>query len=182
LYQLKRALRAFMKVLKFGGTSVGTVESINQVIKIIENNLQHNQRMAVVFSAMGGVTNRLIAVGNLASSSDVEYAEHLSSLEERHFNAIRKLIDVKSQSNVIARVKGLFNEIDDLLKGVSLIGELSERTHDLLVSFGERLSTTIISEILKNRGVEAGYLDARKVIKTDDNFGFAAVNFDLTKV
>lgn len=180
MYQLKRALRAFMKVLKFGGTSVGTVESINQVIKIIENNLQHNQRMAVVFSAMGGVTNRLIAVGNLASSSDVEYAEHLSSLEERHFNAIRKLIDVKSQSNVIARVKGLFNEIDDLLKGVSLIGELSERTHDLLVSFGERLSTTIISEILKNRGVEAGYLDARKVIKTDDNFGFAAVNFDLT--
>ncbi|MFB0906723.1 MAG: aspartate kinase, partial [Spirosomataceae bacterium] len=67
-----------------------------------------------------------------------------------------------------------------LLIGVSLIGELSERTHDLLVSFGERLSTTIISEILKNRGVEAGYLDARKVIKTDDNFGFAAVNFDLT--
>lgn len=169
-----------MKVLKFGGTSVGTVESINEVIKIIENNLRENSQMAVVFSAMGGVTNRLIAVGNLASSADVSYAEHLTSLEERHFNAIRSLIDVKNQSNVIARVKGLFNEIDDLLKGVSLIGELSERTHDLLVSFGERLSTTVISEILKNRGIEAGYLDARKVIKTDANFGFAAVNFELT--
>lgn len=169
-----------MKVLKFGGTSVGTVESINEVIKIIENNLRENSQMAVVFSAMGGVTNRLIAVGNLASSADPEYAEHLNSLEERHFNAIRSLIDVKNQSNVIARVKGLFNEIDDLLKGVSLIGELSERTHDLLVSFGERLSTTIISETLKNRGIDAGYLDARKVIKTDDNFGFAAVNFELT--
>lgn len=136
--------------------------------------------MAVVFSAMGGVTNRLIAVGNLASSIDMEYTEHLTSLEERHFNAIRKLVDVKNQSNVIAKIKGLFNEIDDLLRGVMLIGELSVRTHDLLVSFGERLSTTLITETLKNRGTEANYLDARKVIKTDENFGFAAVNFELT--
>ncbi len=169
-----------MKVLKFGGTSVGTVESINQVIQIIEQNITQGEQIAVVFSAMGGVTNRLIAIGNLASSAEMDYTEHIVSLEERHFNAIRKLIDVKNQSNVIAKIKGLFNEMDDLLRGVMLIGELSVRTHDLLISFGERLSTTIITETLKNRGIEANYLDSRRVIKTDENFGFATVDYELT--
>lgn len=169
-----------MKVLKFGGTSVGTVESINQVISIVKSNIEAGEKIAVVFSAMGGVTNRLIEIGELAISGNLDYAEHLSSLEERHFNAIRKLIDVKAQSNVIAKVKGLFNEIDDLLRGVSLINELSPRTNDFLVSFGERLSTTIIAEALKNGGIAANYLDARKVVKTNNNFGFAAVNFELT--
>lgn len=169
-----------MKVLKFGGTSVGTVESINQVIQIIKENLDEGLKIAVVYSAMGGVTNRLIEVGKLASQADTEYLETLRSLEERHFNAVRGLIDIKNQSSAIAKVKGLFNELEDLLRGVSLIKELSMRTLDLIVSFGERLSTTIITETLKNRGIEAEFLDARKVIKTNDIFGYADVNFELT--
>ena len=169
-----------MKVLKFGGTSVGTVESINQVIQIIKENLDEGRKIAVVYSAMGGVTNRLIEIGKMASQSDPEYTEQLRSVEERHFNAVRGLIDVKNQSGAIAKVKGLFNELEDLLRGVSLIKELSLRTLDLIVSFGERLSTTIITETLKNRGIDAEFLDARKVIKTNDVFGYADVNFELT--
>ncbi len=169
-----------MKVLKFGGTSVGTVESINQVIQIIKENLDEGLKVAVVYSAMGGVTNRLIETGKMASQSDPEYSEQLRLLEERHFNAVRGLIDIKNQSGAIAKVKGLFNELEDLLRGVSLIKELSMRTLDLIVSFGERLSTTIITETLKNRGIDAEFLDARKVIKTNDVFGYADVNFEMT--
>lgn len=169
-----------MKVLKFGGTSVGTVESINQVIQILQENLNEGRKIAVVYSAMGGVTNRLIEIGKLAAASDLEYLQLLKSVEDRHFAAVRGLIDVKNQSSAIAKVKGLLNELEDLLRGVFLIKELSARTNDFIVSFGERLSTTIVTEALKNRGVEAEYLDARKVIKTDDHFGYAEVIVDLT--
>ncbi|WP_064196921.1 MULTISPECIES: bifunctional aspartate kinase/homoserine dehydrogenase I [Emticicia] len=169
-----------MKVLKFGGTSVGTVESINQVIQILQENLNEGRKIAVVYSAMGGVTNRLIEIGKLAAASDTEYLQLLKTVEERHFAAVRGLIDVKNQSSCIAKVKGLLNELEDLLRGVSLIKELSARTNDFIVSFGERLSTTIITEALKNRGIDAEYLDARKVIKTNDHFGYAEVNFELT--
>lgn len=169
-----------MKVLKFGGTSVGTVDSINQVIQVIKENLDEGSKIAVVYSAMGGVTNRLIEIGKMASLSDPEFTEQLRSVEDRHFNAVKGLIDIKNQSSAIAKVRGLFNELEDLLKGVSLIKELSTRTLDLIVSFGERLSTTIITEALKNKGIEAEFLDARKVIKTNDTFGYADVNFELT--
>lgn len=169
-----------MKVLKFGGTSVGTVESINQVIQILQENLNEGRKIAVVYSAMGGVTNRLIEIGKLAATSDLEYLQLLKSVEDRHFAAVRGLIDVKNQSSAIAKVKGLLNELEDLLRGVFLIKELSARTNDFIVSFGERLSTTIVTEALKNRGIDAEYLDARKVIKTDDHFGYAEVIVDLT--
>nr|WP_299415792.1 bifunctional aspartate kinase/homoserine dehydrogenase I [uncultured Emticicia sp.] len=169
-----------MKVLKFGGTSVGTVESINQVIQILQENLNEGLKIAVVYSAMGGVTNRLVEIGKLAATSDLEYLQLLKSVEDRHIAAVRGLIDVKNQSGAIAKVKGLLNELEDLLRGVFLIKELSDRTNDFIISFGERLSTTIVTEALKNRGIDAEYLDARKVIKTDDHFGYAEVITELT--
>jgi aspartokinase/homoserine dehydrogenase 1 len=169
-----------MKVLKFGGTSVGTVESINQVIQILQENLNEGIKIAVVYSAMGGVTNRLLEIGKLAAASDLEYLQLLKSVEDRHFAVVRGLIDVKNQSSAIAKVKGLLNELEDLLRGVFLIKELSARTNDFIVSFGERLSTTIATEALKNRGIDAEYLDARKLIKTDDHFGYAEVITELT--
>jgi bifunctional aspartokinase / homoserine dehydrogenase 1 len=168
-----------MKVLKFGGTSVGTVESINQVIEIIQGNIREGHKIAVVYSAMGGVTNRLIEIAKKASQNE-EYLDDLKAVEDRHFNAVKGLIEVKTQSSVIAKVKGLINELEDLLRGIRLIQELSLRTMDLVVSFGERLSTTIVTEALKNKGVDAEFLDARKVIKTNDNFGYAEVNSEIT--
>jgi bifunctional aspartokinase / homoserine dehydrogenase 1 len=169
-----------MKVLKFGGTSVGTPESINTVIEIIIERKSFGEKVAVVFSAMGGVTNKLIEVGELASMGDPSYLEVLKSVEERHMNTLKKLNDVKQQSSLIAQIKGIFNEIEDILKGITFIRELSPRTMDLLLSFGERLSTSIITFTLKARGVETVYVDTRKVIKTNSHFGFAEVDFVST--
>ena len=174
-----------MHILKFGGTSVGSVESIKQVIAIIEKHRQDGNQIAVVFSAMGGVTNQLIEIGRMAITGDTDYMELVRRIEERHFNIVKALIPVKEQGKVVANVRVIINELEDLLRGVSLIRELTLRTHDLITSFGERLSTTIITECVKSsRGdgpsIPAQFLDARTIIKTDAQFGQAEVNFTLT--
>ena len=169
-----------MKVLKFGGTSVGSVDSIKQVIQILEKNSSKGERTAVVFSAMGGATNRLIEIGRMAAAGNQEYFELLKAVEERHFTTIRGLINVKQQSSTFAAIKGLFNELEDILRGVSLIRELTDRTMDLIMSFGERLSTTIISESLKNRNLNAEFCDARQLVRTNGHFGLAEVDFPVT--
>ena len=169
-----------MKVLKFGGTSCGTVESIKRVIAILQDNIDKNEKIAVVYSAMGGVTNQLIEIGRMAAHGNGEYMALLKAVEDRHFVAVRGLMDVKSQSSSIAKVRGLINELEDLLKGISLIRELSVRTTDLLMSFGERLSTTLITEALKTRGIDAEYCDARNLVRTNTTYGFAEVDFAIT--
>ncbi|MFD2570878.1 bifunctional aspartate kinase/homoserine dehydrogenase I [Spirosoma soli] len=179
-----------MQVLKFGGTSVGSVESIKQVLQIIENHRrgdryagagpQNGDRIAVVFSAMGGVTNQLIEIGRMATTGNTDYMELVRRIEDRHFNVVKALIPVKEQSKVFANVRGIINELEDLLRGVSLIRELSPRTHDLITSFGERLSTTVITECVKSRGIPAQFCDARTLIKTGPQFGQAEVNYALT--
>ncbi len=174
-----------MQVLKFGGTSVGSVESIKQVIQIIDNQrhageLHTSGQIVVVFSAMGGITNQLIEIGQMAITGETDYMELVRRIEDRHFNVVKALIPVKEQSKVFAHIRGIINELEDLLRGVSLIRELTLRTHDLITSFGERLSTTVITECVKSRGIPAQYLDARKIIKTDAQFGQAEVNYTLT--
>jgi bifunctional aspartokinase / homoserine dehydrogenase 1 len=169
-----------MNVLKFGGTSCGSTESISAVVGIIKDKLAKNQPIAVVFSAMSGVTNTLLEAGRLAANGDSAWQEQLKMMEERHFVVVRALIDIKAQSKVFANIRTLINELDDLLRGVTLIREISPRTSDLIVSFGERLSTTLIFEILHAQGISCGFLDARKVVRTNDNFGMAAVDFEIT--
>ncbi len=171
-----------MKILKFGGTSCGTTDSIKQVITIIEKNSESKTDFTVVFSAMGGVTNQLIAAGNSASEGNQDYLTPLKQIEERHFAVVRDLIEVKSQSKVFANIRLVINELEELLKGVSLIGEITARTSDLIVSFGERLSTLLIQQILAASGTPCDFLDARKIIKTDENFGYAAVNFQQSNL
>ena len=169
-----------MQVLKFGGTSVGSVESIKAVIQIIDNHRQNGDHVVVVFSAMGGITNQLIEIGRMATTGETDYMELVRRIEDRHFNVVKALIPVKEQSKVFANIRGIINELEDLLRGVSLIRELTLRTHDLITSFGERLSTTVITECLKSRGIPAQFCDARKLIKTDTQFGQAEVNYTLT--
>ncbi len=164
-----------MQVLKFGGTSVGSVESIKQLLHIIETHLQN-----VVLSAMGGVTNQLIEIARMATTGNVDYMELVRRIEDRHFNVVKALIPVKEQSKVFAHIRGIINELEDLLRGVSLIRELSLRTHDLVTSFGERLSTTVITECAKSKAIPAQFVDARTLIKTDAQFGQAEVNYTLT--
>ncbi len=174
-----------MQVLKFGGTSVGSVDSIKQVIQIIENHrrgdgLQEGSQIAVVFSAMGGITNQLIEIGRMATNGEPDYMELVRRIEDRHFNVVKALIPIKEQGKVFAHIRGIINELEDLLRGVSLIRELTLRTHDLITSFGERLSTTVITECVNSRGIAAQFCDARKIIKTDTQFGQAEVNYTLT--
>jgi len=129
-----------MKVLKFGGTSVGSVESIKTVVSVLQSNRKKKKEIAVVFSAMSGVTNQLIEAGRKAAEGEDAYKNIVQTIENKHIHAVKALIDVKFQSKVVANIKMLINELDDLLNGVYLLGELSPRTLDTVQSFGERLS------------------------------------------
>lgn len=169
-----------MKILKFGGTSVGTADSIRKVAEIILNYNREGERVTVVVSAQSGVTNLLTLAGDKASNGDEGYEDILKEIEVRHFDVAKGLIPIKGQSNIFAHIKLLLNELEDVLHGVFLLRELSLRTRDLIMSFGERLSAYIIHEYLKQSGLNAAYLDARKIIITDDNFGAAKINFEVT--
>lgn len=169
-----------MKVLKFGGTSVGSSGSIKEVIEIVADYKAQNIPVAVVSSAMKGITNKLLLTGQKASANDETYLDILKEIEALHFTAIKELLAVKNQSHVLATVKKMLNELEDLMHGVFLLKELSLRTTDLLLSFGERLSCYIINSYANQQGLDAELLDARELVKTDDRFGKGRVQMELT--
>lgn len=169
-----------MKVLKFGGSSVGSPSRIKEVIDIIVKSDKENGRVAVVFSAFQGVTDTLVNLANLACSGNQQYFTSLEELKERHFEAVRELIPVKNQSHILTNILFNIKELSDILHGVSLIKELTGKTLDHILSFGERLSAFIISEALKERGIDAEFLDSRDLLICDDNFGAGRINFELT--
>ncbi len=169
-----------MKVLKFGGTSVGSADSIKIVADIVLSYYNTQVACTVVVSAMSGITDRLISVSTEAARGNEVYSQILKDIEKHHFDTARQLISVQSQSRVFAYLKTLFNELEDVLHGVFLLRERSARTLDLIVSFGERLSAYIISQYINELGIDTEFLDARRVIQTDNNFGAAKVNFDIT--
>ncbi|WP_138430422.1 bifunctional aspartate kinase/homoserine dehydrogenase I [Fodinibius saliphilus] len=168
-----------MRVLKFGGSSVGSADAILQVESII-NKKKQDHHLAVVVSAFEGVTDLLEDAIEKASNGDEQYQEILHTLEERHITVIKELIGIENQSSTLAQFKMMFNELDDVLHGVSLTRELTNRTRDFVLGFGERFSAFIISEFLNDTDTAADYLDAREVIKTDEQFGEARVLFDET--
>lgn len=168
-----------MKVLKFGGTSVGTPQSIQQVIQLSLEARKHS-KIAIVVSAFSGVTDALLTLTQTAAQGDEQYRTTLQQLETRHLDAVKALIHVQRQSSILAGVKKMLNELEEVLNGVFLIKEYTPRTMDFILSFGERLSAYIVSEAFKEEGVEAEYLDARLVVKTDDNFGAARVDTETT--
>ena len=167
-----------MDVLKFGGTSVKDAKNISRVIDIVSN--RDSRQAVVVVSALGGITNQLIEAASLAENGQDSYKTLLTEIETRHLDVIKALITVNRQSSVVAKVKIQLNELEDLLRGMSLVGEVSPRTLDIVQSFGERLSSYIIFEAFKERGFEVTYLDARQIIKTDSNYNNAIVDFDST--
>jgi bifunctional aspartokinase / homoserine dehydrogenase 1 len=160
-----------MKVLKFGGSSVATPERIKSVIAIVKNYLPGE--VALVFSAFGGVTDQLIQISQLAWQGDASYKSKLAEVEKRHLDAVRDLIGISRQTSLLAQVKFQINELDDILHGVYLVRERTMRTLDFVMSFGERLSNFIIAEAFKENGITAEYLDARTVVRTDSQFGYA---------
>ncbi len=168
-----------MNVLKFGGSSVANPSRIKSVIDILIPYLQREE-LTVVFSAFGGVTDTLITLSSLALEGKAEYKEQLQSIEQRHLDAVRELVSIQRQSSVIASVKYTMNELEDVLHGVYLVKERTPRTLDYIMSFGERLSAYIITEAIKEQGVDAEFLDARNVVRTDNHFGYARIDFKVT--
>jgi aspartokinase/homoserine dehydrogenase 1 len=168
-----------MQVLKFGGSSVANAENIHRVTTIVHKALQKDKTIVVV-SALGGITDTLLQSGLLAASGDESYKELLQHCEQRHLDTVKTLIPVAQQSSVLSWVKQRCNEIEDICNGVFLLGELSPRTKDRIISFGELLSSKIISEHLKTISIPNAWKDSRELISTDSNFGFATVNFALT--
>lgn len=167
-----------MKVLKFGGSSVANAENIKKVISIIQQP-QYKNSITVV-SAFGGVTDLLIKTGTDASHGNENYKETLSALEKRHIDTAKSLLPVTSQSSCLSSIKQLFNELEDICEGVFRLGELSNRTQDRIISFGEILSSKIISAYMQSIQINNEWLDSREIIKTNSNFGFAAVDFSIT--
>jgi bifunctional aspartokinase / homoserine dehydrogenase 1 len=168
-----------MQVLKFGGTSVANAENILKVIAIVQRAAQKDKTIVVV-SAFGGITDALLQSGMLAANGDESYKELLQVSEQRHLDTVKALIPVSQQSSILSWVKQRCNEIEDICNGVFLLGELSPRTKDRVVSFGELLSSKIISERLKSLSLSNAWKDSRELIVTDSNFGFATVDFPAT--
>ena len=153
-----------MKVLKFGGTSVGTVESLSHVKMIVES---CTEPVIVVVSALGGITDKLINTAQLAAKGDVSYLELYAHIVERHNSVIDGIVPKEKQLDVKSIVNPLLEELGNIYRGVSLIKDLSERTLDIIVSYGERLSSVIISRIID----KAQHYDSRNFIKTEKQFG-----------
>ncbi|WP_214228964.1 bifunctional aspartate kinase/homoserine dehydrogenase I [Pedobacter sp. B4-66] len=169
-----------MNILKFGGTSVGSVESISALIEILKP-LQGDENPIVVLSAMGGVTNALLDMAENARNLR-DYGDALKLVEEKHFKVIRTLLPAGAQNPVLTKLKIYFNELEDILQSVYNLRELSAQTRDLILSYGERCSTVMISHIAKRQFPDALYVDGAELIKTDSNFGQAKVNTYMTEM
>ncbi len=168
-----------MKVLKFGGTSVANPTNILKVIDIVRGKI-HDDNVLTVVSALGGVTNSIVECGQLALARDLKYEMKVHDIEAKHIETAQQLIDNGKLREIIGEIKSLATELKDICHGIYLLNEISLKTKDYLLSFGERLSAIIIAQAFNTRGIETVHIDARDLIITDENFGNANVDFDLS--
>ncbi|MCX2485366.1 bifunctional aspartate kinase/homoserine dehydrogenase I [Pedobacter sp. MR2016-24] len=169
-----------MKILKFGGTSVGSAASISTLIDVIRQSGQDDYPV-VVLSAMHGVTNLLQSMAEKAQVAG-DYATELKEIENKHFEAVKTLLPASAQNPVFTKLKIYFNELEDILQSVYHLKELSPQTRDLILSYGERCSTFMVSHIARQSFSNALAVDGAELIKTDSNFGQAKVNTELTEM
>jgi aspartokinase/homoserine dehydrogenase 1 len=162
-----------MKVLKFGGTSVGSAGNIQKVKEIL---LNQNDDMIVVVSALGGITDKILSAAKMAAIGTGYFQAELTEINTRHFTTIEELFSGNKQAEVKEKVGQMLEELGRIIHGVSLIGELTPKTLDKVVGFGERLSSLIISEYI----TESKWFDSSKLIRTNSDFGKAIVNFEVT--
>lgn len=167
-----------MKVLKFGGTSVAHSQNIMLVENIIKKESQKN-RVIVVVSALHGVTDQLIKAAEAASHNNENYLQILKNLEEKHLDLVKDLIPFSEQSSWLSFVKKHFNDIEDICNSIFILKEFTDRIKDKITSYGEFLSSNIITARLKSNGSDAFWMDSH--IVTDSNFTNAKVNFEATE-
>lgn len=167
-----------MKVLKFGGTSVGSSKNINNVINILENTSK-NSAVACVVSAVGGITDKLLLAGKKAQNKEADFTDVFNTIKQTHIAIVNELIPENNEA-VIAYVETQLSALKNLLDGIFLINELSPKTSDKLVSFGELLSSFIIAETMKSRGLSAERKNSQELVITNANFTKAEVNYKIT--
>lgn len=166
-----------MKILKFGGTSVGTASSIQALLEILKSTPENP---VVVISAFAGVTNQLIEMAECACQEQ-PYDQQLKEMENRHYEVVRALLPAAAQNPVFSKLKIYFNELEDILGSVATLKELSAQTRDLILSYGERCSTLTISHLAKPYFSNAIAVDGAALIRTDSNFGQAKVDTAATE-
>ncbi len=166
-----------MKVLKFGGSSVANHQNIEKSISIIK---EKAGKKIVVVSALGGVTDSLVEAIQKAKNKDINYRTTLLEIKNRHLETIQGLLPKENQNNINSYIENCFNHLASLLEGCFLLGELSKKTEDVILSYGELLSSRILHEKLRLSVHKSVYADSRELIKTDINYGNARVNFEVT--
>jgi aspartate kinase len=170
-----------MITMKFGGTSVGDVQRLEEVVSIVRSHLPRHP--VLVASAMAGVTDLLLGTAQLAvRRGTAQVQENINILRERHTHVANTLVqNAERRAELVERQAHLIDDVSNLYHGVSLLKELSVRSLDAIASFGEMLSCLQLTAILTLRDVPAEFIDARTIVRTDAHFGEAAVDFSVTR-
>ena len=153
-----------MKVLKFGGTSVATSESLKLVVEIIKKSTK--QKQLVVVSALGGITNLLVEMATAASRGEKNFKAHIKTIEDRHLAIILDFIPVTKQSGSISFLKSKINELESVLESLFTLKELTSKSLAKISSYGEILSSTIIYDLFKYQGIDVTLKDSRDLLFT----------------
>jgi aspartokinase/homoserine dehydrogenase 1 len=169
-----------MKVLKFGGSSVANSKNIEKVIGIIKSRCQQSNPCVVVLSAMQGVTDALIETAKMAERGNESFRTKIKEIEAIHVDAAKELLNDDFEFSILDFIQNRINELRSICEGVYLLKELTHRTLDRIMSFGEILSSRIVSAKLNQIGIENYWKDSRQLILTDSNFGSASVDFKRT--
>ncbi len=167
-----------LRILKFGGSSVGSVESILNLKQIAEKAAHEAQPypVMVVVSALGGVTDQLLRLMRQAAAGDLAYLSELDALTDRHHQMVAEVVPTETQSPLLAKLDGLLSELRSILHGVCLIQDLTPKISDAIVAYGERLSSEIVAALIN----QAQHYDSRRFIKTLHNSDKRLVDFEQT--
>ena len=168
-----------MRILKFGGTSVGSVEALQNMIQAVKKEYSTDTKLVIVCSAMSGVTNILQKMADDAAVGN-SFSTDLKELEQKHTQVVSKLLHSQFQNEVLIFQKILFNEIENILESIATIQEVSPKTNAKILSYGEKLSSFLISFLVKQEICQAVYTNAEELIVTDSQFDNAKVDFEKT--
>ena len=169
-----------MLVVKFGGTSVGSVEAIEKILGILNNGEHRLRTRVVVVSALSGITDRLIQISRMAVAGDDTYKNAAREIKKRHETMAAAFLKGPALEKAVENMESRISELVRILDSVEVLRELSPRVLDLIMSFGERLSAHLIACIFNARGMPAAFLDTRPLIKTNNNYGKAVFIADET--
>ncbi|MBO5719694.1 MAG: aspartate kinase, partial [Bacteroidales bacterium] len=161
-----------MKVIKFGGTSVGSAEGLLNIKQIVS---AEKDQVLVVVSAISGMTDLLIQTSRMAASGDLGYQDNVQQMRDKHARLIAQIFSEDDQAAMLQQTNTLLDELSNIFQGVCLIQDLSAKSEAVILSYGERISSILVSKMLK-----AKHLDARELIKTEFKYNKNVVNFDQT--